>query len=325
MNGANMFSLVVGVNIFCVFVRAPFTVAESFAHSRCYSCKICVSMPSTQNANHKWRTQTKHQHRHAHMRTQPAAATATATKTTTTANTWLKYAIAIERRRPTKVSRFASKSKVASARARELLSGAHTHTQRLTHTHTHTHSPHAHKHTQLRRVGATETYLRYVRQQFGQPARIVRRRVQQETAQHLHIALLDALQFDLCGHRRKKTHTQHTLQSDRANGRTDRCQRRQSTVNTHTLLSPTSPLFSSMYTFRHTYSSICSLMRRNIMVICVIFSTMWPTSSLNCSIEMGWPIRVVRQVCSVSRWVLTCCDSMGMGENTPITYKLLGK
>lgn len=205
-------------------------------------------MPSTQNANHKWRTQTKHQHRHAHMRTQPAAATATATKTTTTANTWLKYAIAIERRRPTKVSRFASKSKVASARARELLSGAHTHTQRLTHTHTHTHSPHAHKHTQLRRVGATETYLRYVRQQFGQPARIVRRRVQQETAQHLHIALLDALQFDLCGHRRKKrTHNIHYNRTERTDGRTAASDDSQQSTHTLCSLQP------------HPCSAVCTL------------------------------------------------------------------
>lgn len=70
------------------------------------------------------------------------------------------------------------------------------------------------------------------------------------------------------------------------------------------------PLLSRMYTLRHTYSSILSLMRRNMIVICVIFSTMWPTSSLNCSIDIGCPISVVRQVCSVSRCELTCAREL---------------
>lgn len=34
-----------------------------------------------------------------------------------------------------------------------------------------------------------------------------------------------------------------------------------------------SPLFNKMYTFKQTYSSILSLIRRNMIVICVILST----------------------------------------------------
>lgn len=51
-----------------------------------------------------------------------------------------------------------------------------------------------------------------------------------------------------------------------------------------------------------------SLIRRNINVTCVIFSTISPTSCRNWSMVIGLPIIDVRQFCSVHRLVSTCTD-----------------
>lgn len=51
-----------------------------------------------------------------------------------------------------------------------------------------------------------------------------------------------------------------------------------------------------------------SLIRRNINVTCVIFSTISPTSCRSWSMVIGLPIIDVRQFCSVQRLVSTCTD-----------------
>ena len=83
------------------------------------------------------------------------------------------------------------------------------------------------------------------------------------------------------------------------------------------------PWFSIVITLRHTYSSIVSLIWRNINVTWVIFSIIKPTSWRSCSMVISLPIMDVRQVWSVQRFVSTWNSKNDFDvdfSHTPLTW-----